>query len=121
MLRRVIAVLGILALAVTAVPSVPDAASEALDCCNGIMCPMHAAKDNPPNCGTDRNGSSAALQPCPVQGAVPFTAATVSVLLAPTILQDDARSEPAIASLPNFCPDAERRVESPPPRLPLTA
>jgi hypothetical protein len=120
MVRRVIAVLGILALAVTTVPSVPDAASEALDCCNGIMCPMHAPQDNPPNCGLDRNGSSA-LKPCPVQAAAHYTAAIVFVLLAPMILHDDVRSEPAIAFLPNFSPDAEGRVESPPPRFPLTA
>lgn len=81
---------------------------------------MHAAPDNLPNCGMDRNGSSAALKPCPVQAAVHFTAATVFVLRAPMILQNDAASEPAIAFLPNFSPDAERRVDCPPPRLPLT-
>jgi hypothetical protein len=119
MARRLIAVLGILALAVTIVPNVPDSASKALDCCNGIMCPMHAAQDIAPNCATDKNGSSAALKPCPVQAAVHFTAATVFVLRASMILYDDARSEPAIAFLLHFSPDAERRVDSPPPRLPL--
>jgi hypothetical protein len=120
MVRRVIAILGILTLAVTTVPSGLDAASEALDCCNGIMCPMHAPQDNPPNCGMDRNGSSA-LKPCPVQAAAHYTAAIVFVLLAPMILHDDVRSEPTIAFLPNFSPDAEGRVESPPPRFPLIA
>jgi hypothetical protein len=121
MLQRVIAILGILALAVTIMPSLPDAASEALDCCNGIMCPMHAVETHAPDCGMDKNGSSAALKPCPLQAAVHFTAATVFMLRAPAVLHHDAASEPAIAFLPNFSPDAERRVDSPPPRLPLTA
>jgi hypothetical protein len=43
------------------------------------------------------------------------------VLLAPTILHDDARSEPANGFLPKFFPEAQRRVDSPPPRLLLTA
>ena|SRR5712671_7740152 len=120
-MRRLIAVLGILALAVTIVPGMPDAPSEALGCCNGIMCPMHPAQDNDPNCGMDAHGTNAALKPCPVQAAVHFTAATVFVLLAPMILHDDVRSEPTIAFFPHFSPNAERRVDSPPPRLLLAA
>jgi hypothetical protein len=121
MARRLIAVLGILALAVTIAPSVPDAASKALDCCNGIMCPMHAAQYVAPSCGTDKNGSNATLKPCPVQAAVHFTAATVFVLRAPAVLHHEVASERAIAFFPHFSPDAERHVDSPPPRLPLTA
>ena len=63
----------------------------------------------------------AALQPCPVQAAVHYTAAIVFALSAPLILQGDSRSEPSIPFLPSFFPDAERRMESPPPRLLLTA
>ncbi|PYU26153.1 MAG: hypothetical protein DMG32_10295 [Acidobacteria bacterium] len=121
MARRIIAVLGTLALAVTIVPSGLDAISLALDCCNGIMCPMHAEQRQAANCDMGTNGSSAALKPCPVQAAAHYTAAIIFVLLAPLILHDDARSEPAIAFLSNFLPNVERRVESPPPRLPVTA
>jgi hypothetical protein len=121
MTRRFIAALGILALAVTIVPAMPDAASGALECCNGIMCPMHAAESHAANCDMDKNGSSAALKPCPVQTAAHYTAAIVFVLPAPLILQNDAPRGLAIAFMPNFSPDAELRVESPPPRLPLTA
>jgi hypothetical protein len=121
MVRRIIAVLGTLALAVTIVPSGLDAISLALDCCNGIMCPMHAEQRQAANCDMGANGSSATLKPCPLQTAPHYTGAIVFVLLAPAIFHDDARSEPAIAFLPNFSPNAERRVESPPPRLPLTA
>ena len=121
MMRRAIAVLGTLALAVTLLPSMPESAFEALECCNGVTCPMHAAQVQQPNCDMDQNGSSAALKPCPVQAAVHYTAATVFVLLAPTILYHDVRSEPAIAFLPKFAPNAERRVDSPPPRLLLAS
>jgi hypothetical protein len=121
MLRRLIAILGTLALVATLVPSLPDSVSEALECCNGVMCPMHPAQDNAPNCGMDGHGTNAALKPCPVQAAVHFTAATVFVLRAPAVLHHQVASEPAIAFLPSFYLDAERRIDSPPPRLPLTA
>jgi hypothetical protein len=119
-MRRFIAVVGILALAVAIAPSGLDATAEALDCCNGIMCPMHAAEAHVANCDMDRNGS-AALKPCPVQAAVHYTAAIIFVLLAPTILHDDAPSEPAVAFFLHPSPNAEHRVDSPPPRSPLTA
>lgn len=119
-MRRIIAVLGTLALAVTIVPSGLDAISLALDCCNGIMCPMHAAQTHAPDCDMDGKGSNTALKPCP-QAAAHYRGAIVFVLLAPAILHDNARSEPAIAFLPNFSPNAELPVDSPPPRLPLTA
>lgn len=69
----------------------------------------------------DHDRTSAALQPCPVQASVHYTAAIVFVLLAPMILQNDAPSEPASAFLLNFSPNAEHRVEAPPPRLPQIA
>ena len=119
-MRRLIAVVGILALAATIVPNKSDAASQGLDCCNGIMCPMHAAETHAANCDMDKNGL-AELKPCPVQAAAHYTAAIVFVLLAPMMLQDDDRSEPARVFLPNSSPNAECRVDSPPPRLPLTA
>jgi hypothetical protein len=81
---------------------------------------MHAAQVHAPNCDMDKN-SSATLKPCPVQASVHYTAAIVFVLVAPTTLHDDAPSEPAIAFLPQRSANAERRVDSPPPRLPLTA
>jgi hypothetical protein len=109
-----------LALALTIAPSGLDSTSLALDCCNGVMCPMHAEKHEPRSC--DMGGKrSAALKPCPVQGAVHYTAAVVFVLSAPLILQSDCPSEPSIAFVPSFFPDTERRMESPPPRLLLTA
>ena len=120
MLRRLTAAVGILALALTLVPSGLDATSLALDCCNGIMCPMHAAQGHAPNCDMDKNGS-AAWKPCPVQAAVHYTATIVLVLIAPTFLHDDARGEPAIAFFPHLSPNAELRVDSPPPRLTLIA
>ena len=117
---RFVAVIGMLALALTIAPSGLDSTSLALDCCNGVMCPMHAEKHEPPSCDMGRN-PSAALKPCPVQAAAHYTAAIVFVLSAALILQSDSPSEPFIAFLPSFFPDAERRMESPPPRLPLTA
>jgi len=84
------------------------------------MCPMHAEKHEPPSC--DMGGTpSATLKPCPVQAPAHYTAAVVFVLSAPLILQSDSQSEPSIAFLPSFFPDAERRMESPPPRFLLTA
>jgi len=121
MVRRSIAVLAILTLAATIVPNGLEAGAEALACCNGIMCPMHAAQIHPPDCGMNMAGSSAELKPCPIQAETHYTAAIVFVLMAPAILYDDARSEPAILFFPAFFSDAERRVDSPPPRLPLTA
>ena len=115
-MRRLTAILGILALAITIVPS--GLATSALDCCSGTMCPMHPVQRHEENCSMDH--PSAAVQPCPVQGVAHFTGAIVFVLLAPTILQNDSPTEPAIAFLAKFSPDAERRVEAPPPRVPQT-
>lgn len=120
-MRRSIAVVGIFALAMTLVPSMPGAAAEALDCCNGIMCPLHSVQAHAPDCGMDMHGLRAALNPCPVQTAAHYTGATVFVLVAPMKLNHHGRSEPAIALLPNLSPDAECLVDSPPPRLPLKA
>jgi hypothetical protein len=113
-MRRLTAVLGILALAVTIVPS--ELAANALDCCNGTMCPMHPAQSREQSCDMDQHHPSAVLKPCPVQAAVHYTGAIIFVLLAPPILPHDLRSEPAVAFFPNFSPDPERRIESPPPR-----
>ena len=120
MSRRLIAAIGTLALVLTVLPVMPDSASWALDCCNGIMCPMHAAESHAANCDADRNGS-AALKPCPVQAAVHYMATIAFVLVAPMFLNHDFVIEPAIAFMPNFHSDAERQVDSPPPRLLLTA
>jgi hypothetical protein len=118
-MRRFVAVIGVLALALTIAPSGLDSTSLALECCNGVMCPMHAERHEAPSC--DMGGKpSAALQPCPVPAAVHYTAAIVFALSAPLILQGDSRSEPSIPFLPSFFLDAERRMESPPPRLLLT-
>src|SRR5436853_7013657 len=117
MSRRVLATFSTLALMLTILPNMP--ASEALGCCNGIMCPMHAAPRL--DCAMDVHGSSTQLEPCPVPAVVHYTAASTFVLLAPLILHDDAPSEPVVLFRANFSPDAERRVDSPPPRLPLAA
>jgi hypothetical protein len=114
-MRRFVAILGILALAVTIVPS--GITTTALDCCNGTMCPMHPAQKQEANCSMDQNHPASAVQPCPVQSDAHYTAAVVFVLVAPTILHDDAPSELATAFLLNFSADPERRVEAPPPRL----
>jgi hypothetical protein len=115
--RKLIAAFTTLALTLTILPNMP--ASEALDCCNGIMCPMHAAPHL--DCGMDVHGSSAQLKPCPVPAVAHYTAANIFVLLAPPVLRDGAPTEPAILVLKNLSSDAESRVESPPPRLPLAA
>jgi hypothetical protein len=119
-MRRFVAVIGMLALALTIAPSGLDSTSLALECCNGVMCPMHSEKHEAPSC--DMGGTpSAALKPCPVPAAVHYTASIVFALSAPVILQSDSPSEPSIAFVPSFFPDTERRIESPPPRLLLTA
>jgi hypothetical protein len=118
MIRRFIAVFGMLALATTILPAMPETAFAALECCNGVMCPMHPPQIPHSDCGMDTSGAS--LKPCPGQTAH-YMATMSFVLLAPTILHDDAQSEPAHAFLSKFSPEAQRRVDSPPPRLLLTA
>jgi hypothetical protein len=118
-MRRFVAVIGVFA-ALTLVPSGFDSTSLTLDCCNGVMCPMRAEKPEPPSCDMGGN-PSATLKPCPVQAAAHYTAAIVFVLSAALILQSNCPSEPSIAFVPSFLPDAERPIESPPPRLLLTA
>ena len=120
MIRRFIAVFGMLALATAILPAMPESALAVLECCNGIMCPMHAAQARHPDCDMDTKSSGASLKPCPAP-AGHYTAAVSFVLLSPMILHDDARSEPAHAFLPRFFPEAQLRVDSPPPRLLLTA
>jgi hypothetical protein len=114
-MRRLTAILGIVALAITIVPS--GLGANALDCCNGTMCPMHPAPVHETSCSMDQHHPSAALQPCPRQSDARYTGALVFVSLAPTILHNDSSSEPAVAFLAHSSPDAERRVESPPPRF----
>src|SRR5690349_11606259 len=99
MSRKVIGALGIFALALTLVPRGLDAAALTLDCCDGIMCPMHARQVHAPNCDMENNG--AALKPCPEQAAVHYTAVIVFVLVAQTTLHDDAPSQPANAFSPH--------------------
>jgi hypothetical protein len=117
MSRKLIAAVTTLALMLAILPNMP--ATEALDCCNGIMCPMHAAPHL--DCGMDVHGSPAQLKPCPAPTVAHYTAANIFVLLNPLVLRDGAPSEPAILVLKNLSSDAEPRVDSPPPRLPLTA
>ena len=121
MVRRLIAVLAILALALTILPGIPNLASATPSCCNGIMCPMHQAGSHAMSCDMGANGSGCALKCLPSQQAGHYTATIVFVLFAPTTLQRLPASEPAIAFLPHLSPDAFLRVESPPPRLPLSA
>jgi hypothetical protein len=116
MARKLIAVVATLALMLTILPNMP--ASEALECCNGIMCPMHAAPHV--DCATD-HGSSTQLKPCPVPAVAHYTATSIFVLLAPLVLRDGAPSEPAILLLKNLSSEVEPRIDSPPPRFPLTA
>jgi hypothetical protein len=120
-MQKFVAVVGILALALTLVPSGLDWMSSALDCCNGIMCPMHAAQGHAPSCDMDGKDPSAMLQPCPVQAANHYTAATIFVLSASLILQNDPPSESSVALVQPFFPNADRRIESPPPRFLLLA
>jgi hypothetical protein len=105
--RKLIALLATLALMLAILPNIP--ATEILDCCNGIMCPMHAAPHL--DCGMDVHGSSAQLKPCPVPAIAHYTGANIFVLLAPFVLRDGATSEPAILLLKNLSSDAERRVD----------
>ena len=119
-MQRFVAIIGVLTLALTIVPTGLDSSSLALDCCNGVMCPMHAEKYEPPSCDMGGN-QSAALKPCPVQAGVHYTSAVVFVLSTPVVLHTDSPSESYAAFLPSFFPNAERRIESPPPRLLLTA
>ena len=120
-MQRFFAIIGIVALALTILPSLPASTAGALECCNGVMCPMHPPQKHASNCDMDGKGSGAALQSCPVQAAVHYSAMTVFVLSAPLILQSDTATEPSSAFQPRFSPDAERRIESPPPRFPLAA
>jgi len=115
--RRLTAVVGSLALILTILPNLP--AADVLDCCSGIMCPMHAAPHV--DCGIDLHGSDARLKPCPVPVASHYTVATIFVLLNPVALHDGAPSEPLNLFQANFSPDAEQCVDSPPPRLLRTA
>jgi hypothetical protein len=117
MARKLIAAVATLTLMLAILPNLP--AAEALDCCNGVMCPMHAAPHL--DCGMDVHGSSAQLKPCPVPAVAHYTAANIFVLLAPLVLRDGAPSEPAILLLKNLSSEVEPRVDSPPPRFPLTA
>ncbi len=121
MLRRLIALLGILALALTILPGIPYLASATPNCCNGIMCPMHEAQTHGMSCDMGANGTGCALKCLPDQRAGHYTATIVFVLFAPTTLQRLPASEPAIAFLPHLSPDALSFVDSPPPRLPLSA
>jgi hypothetical protein len=119
MARRFTVVLGILALALTILTGVSNLASATPNCCNGIMCPMHEAHAQ--SCDMGANGSGCALKCLPDQRVGHYTATIVFVLFAPTTLQRIPASEPAIAFLPRLSPDAFPRVESPPPRLLLSA
>lgn len=78
---------------------------------------MHPVYSREQTCDMDHHQPSTVLKPCPVQATVHYTAAIVFVLPAPTVLDRDLHSEPAIAFFRNLSPEAELRVESPPPRL----
>jgi hypothetical protein len=115
MVRRLTALIGTVALVLTIMPNEPSTNLSLPDCCNGVVCPMRSA--NQVVCDMD---DSATLKSCPAQ-AIHYTAAIDFVLLAPTVLYRSGGREPVIFFLGNFHSNAERRVDSPPPRLPLTA
>jgi len=117
MARKLIAAVTTLALMLAILPNMP--ATEALDCCSGVMCPMHAAPHL--DCAMDVHGSGAQLKPCPVPAVAHYTAANIFVLLAPLVFSDSAPNGAAISLVKNLSSDAELCVESPPPRLSLAA
>jgi hypothetical protein len=118
--RRLISILGALALLATTAPLGLDAAAAAFACCNGVMCPMHAAQAHS-DCGMDMNGSGPMLKPCPVPAAPRYTAANLFVLPVPVVLNHTIVTERAIASLQRLMVDADSKIDPPPPRLQLAA
>jgi hypothetical protein len=116
MVRRLTALIGAVALVLTIMPNVPSTNMSLPDCCNGVICPMRSAHQ----VVCDMDDSGTALKSCPAQ-AIHYTAAIDFVLLAPTVLYRNGGREPVISFLGNFHSNAERRVDSPPPRSLLTA
>lgn len=121
MRRRLTALLAILALALTILPGIPNLASQAPSCCNGTMCPMHEAQGHPMSCDMAGKDSGSQMKCRPAQPVSRYTATIVFVLFALATLQSFSSSEPALAFLPHLSPDALHRVDSPPPRLSLSA
>src|ERR1700735_2267054 len=121
MLRRLTAVLGIFALDLTVLTGVANLAAASPDCCKGIMCPMHEAQPHAMSCDMGAHGSGCALKCLPDQRVGHYTATIVFVLFARAALHRVPASEPATEFLPHHSPDASPRVDSPPPRLLLSA
>jgi hypothetical protein len=115
MVRRLTALIGTVALVLTIMPNVPSTNLSLPDCCNGVVCPMRSAHQVV--CDMDDSGT---LKSCPAQ-AIHYTAAIDFVLLAPTLLYHSGGGEPVISCLGYFHSNAERPVDSPPPRLLMTA
>ncbi len=120
MRQRFIALLGILALAITILPGLPELAWSDQSCCNGVMCPMHASHESSTHCDMDMNHSGAAWNTCGTQNGH-YTSTTPIVLLAPVTLSRALATGLALPALGRFFPDAERPIDSPPPRLAVIA
>lgn len=114
--QKVSSILAVLVLLVTLVPVGLNATVNPLACCNGIMCPMHAAQYHG-DCGTDTNRSGTAVMPCALPAPPRYTTATVFVLPSPVVLNRTVVTEPAVVSLQRLLLDVETNVEPPPPRL----
>ena len=119
MLRRILAMIGVLALSVAYLPGVltDAAASSDPSCCNGALCPMHKFMQGQASCDGDA-GHGGTLRSCP-DNSQRFVAATVFLRVQPATLAAEALETSAPAAqilLPN---SREPKVATPPPRTSL--
>jgi hypothetical protein len=117
--RRLIAVLGMLTLTVAYVPSlVNDLGAAAMpSCCSGTICPLHHRVAQHVVCDMDGH-PSATLESCPGQ-VIHYASALPFVRIAPPTLAIERLAGPAPVFVPpallNVAPD----VAFPPPRTTL--
>lgn len=117
MVRRLIAVVGILALVVAYLPAAMGdvSAAKKLDCCNGVMCPMHRMAGTHTECDGDTSHPGASLQSCP-DNSQRYTAALAFVRVAPSFFLAERVVSPAVAFVSRVPLNADLGVLLPPPR-----
>jgi hypothetical protein len=117
MVRRSVAVVGVIALALAYLPGAMSAlgANELAACCGGMLCPMHRMSGGLMNCDMSAGHKDMAFQACPSRPPQ-YTAAMVFNRVAPPIVASErpAGAAPVLRLIASS--SLEPEVLSPPPR-----
>jgi hypothetical protein len=117
MVRRSVAVVGVIALALAYLPGAMSAlaANESAACCAGMLCPMHRMSGGQVTCDMSAGHRDMAFQACPSRPPQ-YTVGIVFNRVAPPLATSERPTGMAPTLRLTVLPSLEPEVLSPPPR-----